>query len=235
MSLDELVQSLVMQSPLSEIRQYRLDRNILPRIKSAFEIARTDVELLSLMLDDTNPPEERLKAVGEGIRKMVGGQPRKVYWENRPSFLLALSVMNYLCTQLYQKDKDKLVVVFGNSFDNREMDANYRGGVNDYTILFETIQGRENPEIFFDKSRDHLHRSREIWERTKEAHAGIAYRNARAGDVYWHLYKLSRNGDYLTKARKLMDETDSIRSSCLISERDLEVIENIRKRVLSSN
>ena len=32
-----------------------------------------------------------------------------------------------------------------------------------------------------------------------------------------------------------MDETDSIRSSCLISERDLEVIENIRKRVLSSN
>lgn len=231
MDIDLLIRDLVMASPLGQIPPEGLEENILPEVERALLDIGVD-DSLEVFLDGNHNFKYifnvLLKTKIELRRKLRELRGKDL---DETHIKIGLSLFGYIESQLYLTNRSDFLDVFGITVDSKEMDTNHFAGLDDYSILNFTPQGKMYGAVFSTKAQNHLERSMELWELTKHAHRKIAFRQARASGVYLALSELTDSEEFLRESYELSKLGCGL-LNLSVPERDTKFVEKIRDLVL---
>lgn len=136
---------------------------------------------------------------------------------------LAYSLFGWYHAELFREFRHALRQRYGRTLDSNELDTNYFVGNNDFNTAGRT--DGHAADVFSAKASRHLSRARDIWEETKDAHRSIAYRHARAADIYRMLYQICPSDQILDVACAYAGRARDLRRSA--SRKDCQQIDAI--------
>jgi len=178
---------VISEATLEAIERISRESGLLPQTVSAFTYKHYRYALET---------EQNLKdcaiAIGRGHSGFVRGDG-----------LVAYSLIGWAHSRTFRIFEERLKRAYGNGFDSREMDTNYFAGRNDFHAVMEYNRDNTKSGIFRKKTRMHIRRATDIWERTKDCHKDIAFRYTRAAAAYLMLYELG-DDSALPKAEEII-------------------------------